>query len=119
MAIIKIYKSVRNAFRGLKHAYNVDKSFRMEVWGALGFIFVGYLLWPLSGTETIVLSFSYGLILITELVNTSVEQLLERLHPERHEIIGRSKDIASSAVLIAFVLAIVALLVLLFNQYSS
>lgn len=117
--ISKIYKSTINAARGLKHAYRVDKSFRMEVWGSIAYIAVAGALWPLSSFELIVLLFSYGLILITELVNTSVEQLLERLHPERHETIGRSKDIASSAVLIAFVIAIVAVSVLLYIQYCS
>jgi len=110
--IKKIIGSVHNATAGLAHAYKWDKSFRMEVWGSVGFIIVGALLWPLSGVEFILLTLAYLLILITELINTAVEQMLERLHPERHELIGKSKDIASAAVLMAFVFAIVVVVVM-------
>lgn len=108
----KIFKSVRHAFHGLSHAYRHDKSFRMEVWGASGFLVVGAVLFPLSGLEVALLSFSYGLILITELINTSIEQMLARVHPEEHALIGRSKDIAAGSVLIAFIIAGVLILAL-------
>ena len=113
---LKIYHSVRNALRGLTHAYRVDKSFHMEAWGGFAFLFIGWFAWPLSAFEFLAIVFSYGLILITELINTSVEQLLERLHPEHHETIGRSKDIASASVLVAFVLALFTVCVLLYAR---
>ena len=115
--IKKIFNSVRNAIAGLVHAYKFDKSFRMEIWGSAMFVVVAALLWPLSGIEFILLTLSYLLILITELINTAVEQMLERLHPERHEIIGKSKDIASAAVLTAFVFAVVVVAVMIQSRF--
>ncbi len=115
--IKKIINSVKNAIRGLKHAYKWDKSFRLEVWGSVGFIIVGVLLWPLSGMEVILLTLSYFLILITELINTAVEQMLERLHPEKHELIGKSKDIASAAVFMAFIFAIIVIAVMIQTRF--
>jgi len=106
----KIIKSTINAIRGLAYAYKADKSFRMEIWGSMGFLLVGYFLWPLTEIEIILLTLAYFLILITELINTSVEQMLERLHPEQNEFIGKSKDIASSAVLMAFVFATIVVI---------
>jgi len=109
----KIIISIGNALRGLRHAYKWDKSFRMEIMGAVGFIAAGVVLWPLSGIEFLLLTLSYALILIAELINTAVEQLLERIHPEKHDLIGKSKDIASAAVLIAFIFAVIVVSVLL------
>jgi len=109
----KIIISIKNALRGLRHAYKWDKSFRLEVWGFGVFVIVGVLLWPLSGIEFILLTLSYFLILITELINTAVEQMLERLHPEKDELIGKSKDIASAAVFMAFVFAIIVVTVMI------
>jgi diacylglycerol kinase len=40
--------------------------------------------------------------------------MLSRLHPEEHEIIGRSKDIASAAVFMAFVFAFFVVVVVIF-----
>ena len=113
----KIIVSIGNAIRGLKYAYKWDKSFRLEAWGFAGFIVVGILLWPLSGIEFILLTLSYLLILITELINTAVEQMLERLHPEKHELIGKSKDIASSAVFMAFIFAIIVVAVMFQTRF--
>jgi len=114
----KIIKSTANALRGLRYAYKHDKSFRMEVWGAGGFVGVVMVLWPLSGIEFILLIMSYFLILITELINTAVEQMLERLHPEQHELIGKSKDIASAAVFTAFVFAAIVVIVMAWSRFS-
>lgn len=102
---LKIFRSTNFALKGLGHAYKHDQSFRMETWGVFGYAIIVALAWPLIQTEWLFLILSYSLILITELVNTSVEHMLSRLHPEDHEIIGRSKDIASASVFIAFVFA--------------
>ncbi len=113
----KIIISIKNALRGLKYAYKWDKSFRLEVYGSAVFIIVGILLWPLSGIEFILLTLSYFLILITELINTAVEKMLERLHPEKNEIIGKSKDIASAAVFMAFVFVIIVIITLIQTHF--
>jgi diacylglycerol kinase len=113
----KIFKSTRFATKGLGHAYRNDQSFRMEVAGVVGYLAVILLVWPLNQTEWLFLILSYFLILITELINTSVEHMLSRIHPEEHEAIGRSKDIASAAVLMAFLFAFCVVSSLIWNRY--
>jgi diacylglycerol kinase len=51
------------------------------------------------------LVFSFALILLSELFNTALEIILERLHPERHDLIGAGKDIASAVVFAALLFA--------------
>lgn len=109
----KIFKSVRYASRGVVHAYRIDESIRLEVnWGVPAYIAVGYVLWPMTPVEMILFVSSYIFILIVELINTSMEHMLSRVHPEEHEIIGRSKDIASASVLMAFVVAVIVVVML-------
>jgi diacylglycerol kinase len=115
--LLKILKSTRFGLRGLRHAYRYDQSFRMETAGALGYFAVILLVWPLNQIEWLFLILSYCLILITELINTSVEHMLSKIHPEEHETIGRSKDITSSAVLLAFVFAFCVVVSLIWNRY--
>jgi len=103
----KLLASLIYSLNGLKKAYQRDKSFRMEVWSAVLWILFGFFAWPLSRTEFLFLSGSYSLILITELINTAFEAALERLHPERHELISATKDIASAAVFMAIIFAII------------
>ena len=116
-AIRKIFKSVSYAMKGFRHAFRDDTSFRFEILIGLPiYVVVGYLLSPLSSLEWGLFVLSYNLILMIELINTSIEKLLERLHPEKHELIGHSKDIASAAVLLSFVFAGITVLLLFFHS---
>ena len=69
---------------------------------------------PLSQTEYILLGFAWVLIVITELQNTAIENALDRLHPEQHESIGRSKDMAAGAVLMAGLFLIFVMVMIYF-----
>jgi diacylglycerol kinase len=111
--LASVIKSVGVAWKGLFHALSLDKSFRLEVF--LGFpiyAYLGCMLSPLTPVEWILFVLSYALILIVELINTSIETLLDRLHPGEHELIAKSKDIASGAVLLSFLFAGFVVLVL-------
>jgi diacylglycerol kinase (ATP) len=109
----KISRSVVNSVKGIKLAYFRDLSFRMEIWaGFLVGLFIFYFS-PLTSTELIFVVLAYVLVLTAELINTSLEQALEHIHPHIHEKIGASKDIASGAVFMTvafafFVLYIIA-----------
>lgn len=114
--IKRITSSVRHALRGIQYAYQNDKSFQMELWGGGIFIGIGVILWPITDIEFFFLALSYLLILITELSNTALEVAFKRLHPDHHELVGASKDVASSAVLIAFIFAGTVVTVLFFSR---
>jgi len=112
----KVGRSFRNSFRGLKKAYKKDLSFQLEVWAGLALCAVGYYFWPLLNLELVLLVFSYFFVLSTELLNTSIEEALGHLHPESHERIGTSKDIASAAVLMAVLFSVFSVLLIAYNH---
>ena len=116
--IRKIFRSFRLAGKGLCHAYASDKSFRMEIdYGLPVYILVGLLLRPFQSWELLLFIFSYLFILVVELVNTAFEKMLDRLHPEKHELIGKSKDIASAAVFVAFIFSAIVVITLVALRY--
>ncbi len=92
---------LKNALIGVFFAVRTDMSFRLQVVLGILFSIFGYLVRPLSDFEMFSLVLSWVLILITELQNTSFETALDRLHPEMHDSIGKSKDMAAGAVLLA------------------
>ena len=89
----------------------------MEAWTAPAFLIFGYFASPLSPSEFLFLLLSFTLIMMAELINTAFERALERLHPERHELIGATKDIASAAVFIAVCFALVVISVISWNRF--
>ncbi len=116
-AIKKIYQSTRYGLHGLLHAYRADHSFRLEVHAGLPmYLLLGWFLFPFAPWELAFFVLSYFLILIVELVNTAFETMLDKLHPEQHATIGRSKDISAGAVLLAFGFAMAVVLLLLWER---
>ena len=116
---LKIIRSIRFALEGMRHAYSSDKSFRMEVRYGLPIYFIlAWFLWPMESTELLIYLLSYFLILAVELLNTAIEKMLDRLHPEKHELIKRSKDIASAAVLVTFFFAVIVVFVIMYTHLA-
>lgn len=103
-----------NPFRGLKYAFTKDFAVRFEtvVFGAIG-LPLSYFLLGLSFQELLLLIFCWFFIIVTEIQNTAIEIALSKLHPEHDEAIGRSKDLASGAVVWAFVFGIICFLSIL------
>ena len=101
--------------RGLKYAFMHDFAVRFEI-VVLGFIGIpaSYLLFgPFSAGELLLLIFCWFFIVVTELQNSAIEVALDRIHPERNEAIGRSKDLASAAVVWAAVFGLVSFIFVL------
>ena len=61
----------------------------------------------ISTTEWMLLLLCIGLVLALEMVNTAVEKLADRVHPNLHPQIGLVKDVAAGAVLWASVISVV------------
>jgi diacylglycerol kinase (ATP) len=117
--IKKIWHSTGFALHGLRHAYSSDKSFRMEVnYGLPIYLGLAWLLSPFEPWELIVYTFSYLLILLVELVNTAFETMIDHLHPAEHRTVGKSKDIASAAVFVAFLFATIVVFTLAYVRIA-
>lgn len=97
--------------RGLRYAFTRDFAVRFETmaFGIIGIPAIHFLFRPLSARELLLLIFCWFFIVVTEIQNTSMEIALTKLHPEHDEAIGRSKDLASAAVVWAFVFGLVSL----------
>ncbi|MEM6692034.1 MAG: diacylglycerol kinase, partial [Planctomycetota bacterium] len=75
---------------------------------------VSLMIWlRISLSHTALLLAMIGLVITTELLNTSIEWLVAKLHPEWDPKIGDVLDVAAAAVLIAAITAVaVGLLIL-------
>jgi diacylglycerol kinase (ATP) len=86
--------------QGLRAAWQVESSFRLEI-----YLFV--LLAPLAvwlgadGIERAILIGSMIVVLIVEVLNSAVEAVVDRWGPEHHVLAGRAKDMGSAAVFLA------------------
>jgi diacylglycerol kinase (ATP) len=96
----RIWNALRYSLRGLAHAVRVESAFRQELLGAAVLLPLAFVL-HLPALETVALVGSVVLVLIVELVNSSIEAAIDRISFDHHRLSGRAKDLGSAAVFLA------------------
>lgn len=88
---------------GLSDAFRHESAFRQEALLAAILIPTSFFL-PVTAVERALLIASVLLVMIVELLNTSVEAAIDRISFDHHSLSKRAKDIGSAAVFISIVL---------------
>lgn len=102
---MKIIKSFKYALTGIKEAFKSEKN--MKVHFALAFLaIILAIILNLSPAEWAILILTIGLVFVLELVNTSLEKIVDLVSPEIKEEARIAKDIAAAGVLVSAVVAI-------------
>lgn len=92
--------STRYSLKGLRAAFRNEAAFRQEL-GLCG-VLLPLAWWIGQGpVEWILLAGSCLLVLIVELLNSAIENVVDRIGTELHELSGRAKDIGSAAVMLS------------------
>ena len=105
------------AIQGIKIAFKEEPNFRIHI-SALFAVFSFGLYCNITPSEWIQISIVSSIVIITELLNTAIEDICNYITEEQITAIGRIKDIAAAAVLISAVMgATVGFLI--FKPYVS
>ncbi|XOF35329.1 MAG: diacylglycerol kinase [Candidatus Electrothrix sp. YB6] len=99
--IQRIFRAFSCSLQGLQAALRSEQAFVQELLFVAVLLPVGLLLGQ-NGAERAVLTGCLFLILITELLNSAIEAVVDRIGTEHHELSGRAKDLGSAAVLLSF-----------------
>lgn len=102
----KIINSFSYAINGLKYTFKTQLNFKIHCLAATAAVILGLII-DLNQNEWLWIIFSISLVVILELVNTSIEILVDLVSPKRHPKAGAIKDIAAAAVLIAALTALI------------
>lgn len=98
--LMRVWRAFGWSMSGLRAALRNEAAFRQEA--ALCVVLTPIALWlGGSGVERALMVGSLALVLVTELLNSAVEAVVDRIGPEHHELSGRAKDIGSAAVFIS------------------
>ena len=105
--LVNRLKSVGYAFKGALYLVKTESSIKIQTFIAITVTIAGFY-FNISKTEWLIQILLIGLVMSLEGMNTAVEYISDFIHPDRHESIGRIKDIAAGAVFIAAISAIIA-----------
>lgn len=102
--ITRAIAAAHNSWAGLLFAIREESAFRQEL--LLSALMVPLALWmPATTVETAIMIASVLLVLIVELLNSSVEAAVDRISYSKHGLSKRAKDYGSAAVMLALLLS--------------
>lgn len=109
------FRSFLYALQGLRASFWEQRNLKVQT--LVGLITVGAgFYFSITATEWCIILLAIGLVLGLEMINTSIESLVDLVTLERKPLAGKIKDIAAGAVLIASVIALI-IGVIIFRKY--
>ncbi|MBF0214226.1 MAG: diacylglycerol kinase [Magnetococcales bacterium] len=100
---IRVVHAAGYSMLGFRAAWQHEAAFRQESMLTLLMFPLGLWLGE-NAVERGLLLGSLLLVLVVELLNSSVEAVVDRIGPERHPLSGRAKDLGSAAVFVSLLL---------------
>jgi diacylglycerol kinase (ATP) len=100
----RVFAAFFYSIEGFKAAWRNEFAFRQELLVAVPAAIVALFL-PVSALEKLALIAVLILVLMVELINSSIEAVVDRVSFERHPLSKNAKDLGSAAVCLALLLA--------------
>lgn len=117
-AFQSLTRSFGHAFRGIGLAYRTERSFRLQVMAAI-LVVLAIFFFPLALWERAVLLLVTMFVLVLELLNSSLERLVDLAKPRLHPYAGDIKDLMAGSVLVAALFALVLGLLILGPKFAD
>ena len=103
--LVRAWHAAKNSWCGLVYAFKEESAFRQEL-TLFGLLTPIALIMPISLLEKALLVSSLVMVLVIELLNSSVEAAIDRISFEHHDLSKRAKDFGSAAVMLALFIAV-------------
>ncbi len=109
--------AMRYALNGIIHAFKTERNLRIDyIIGAL--VLVCSLFFDFSKTEMICLILTIGFVIFSEMINTTVEYIVDLITQEYNENAKAAKDIAAGGVLISGGISVIVAYFLFVDKLS-
>jgi diacylglycerol kinase (ATP) len=113
-----LVESFNNAIDGIIYVLKTQRNMRIHF--LVGFVVLLLsLLFKLSKLEFLAIFFSIALVLIAELLNTSIEVTIDLTTDDHHKLARIAKDVAAAAVLVAAINAVFIGYLIFFNRLGE
>ena len=112
----RLFKSFTYAFEGLKYAFKYEQNILVHSLATILVIIAG-IFFKVSLMEWLIITLIIGLVIATELINTSIEATIDLITQETHPLAKIAKDTAAAAVLIFGLVAIIIALIIFLPKF--
>jgi diacylglycerol kinase (ATP) len=102
--LTRAWHAAKNSWCGLVYAFLEESAFRQEL-TLFALLTPVALFLPVTLVEKALLISSLVMVLVIELLNSSVEAAIDRISFEHHDLSKRAKDFGSAAVMLALLVS--------------
>lgn len=114
----RIVDATRFSLAGLRAAWKHEAAFRLECVVVLALVPSAFWVGD-TAVERALLIGTCGFVLIVELLNSAVENVVDRIGLDYHELAGRAKDIGSASVFVSLLFAGLVWSLLLWDKLAG
>jgi diacylglycerol kinase (ATP) len=115
--ITRIIRAFGFSMKGFRAAWQHEAAFRQEA--MLTFVLVPLAMVVAETTmQLALLLLTLFIVLITEILNSAVEAVVDRVSDEHHDLAGRAKDMGSAAVFLSLTMTCVIWGLVIFERYG-
>ncbi len=112
----RIVNATRYSLCGLAATWRHEEAFRLEILASMVMIPASFWIGR-NAVEISLLTGTCFIVLITELLNSAIETIVDRIGTEHHELSGRAKDIGSAAVLVSLVMTVLTWGLIIYERF--
>lgn len=102
----KRIESFKYAFAGIRHLIRQEHNARLHIVSTLIVLLAGWY-FDVNKYEWLAIIFCIGVVLITEVINTALENICDYMSPEFQPKIKIIKDLGAAAVLLSALISII------------
>lgn len=113
-----IIRSFNYAVSGIILALKTEKHMRIH-YGIAIFVIVLSLFFDFSRIEFLLLLFAVSLVIVSEMINTALERVVDLITKDYHPLARLAKDISAGAVLVATINSLIVGYLLFFDRLSN
>ncbi len=112
------FSAAKNALNGIIHAFKTERNLRIDyIIGLLVFVFS--LFFDFTKTEYICLILTIGFVIFAEMINSTVEYIVDLITEEYNLKAKAAKDIAAGAVLVSSGISVIVAYFLFYDKISQ
>ena len=114
----RLINATKYSLAGFVAAWKNEEAVRQEV--ILSAIMIPLGLWlGETATQKALLAGACLIVLITEMLNSAIEAIVDRIGEEHHPLSGQAKDIGSTAVFVSLCLTVLVWGLIAYERFSS
>lgn len=110
--------SFKHAFDGFIYAIRTQPNFRFHLLATIVVILLG-IFFTISSTEWLILIFTINTVLVAEMVNTTIESMVDLITLERRADAKTAKDVSAALVLVSATLAVIIALFIFLPKITN